>query len=175
VFGSSPFLFDHIIVDALTRPSEETASMLLSKVKSVWVEIEIRSNVRSYYEQLSNENLSVDIAKQLDEYTDVVVKKRYADGDILVDIQLKGNEDTEYVAVSIAVSFAESVELERFDGWYFTGITWQSRRTLLIHKSEISEEVPKNIRYLVDHLCKLLKWSKKLEKYLSPKKQKDQQ
>lgn len=175
VFGFSPFLFDHIIVDALTRPSEETAAMLLSGIQYVWVEIEIRSNVPSYYEQLSSKNLSAEIAKQLEENTDILIYREYADGDILVDIQLKGRKETEFVAVSIAVSFAERVELERFDSWYFTGITWQSRRTLLVHKNKIMEEVPKNLQYLVRHLCTLLPHHRKAWEKSQAKKQKDQQ
>jgi hypothetical protein len=171
VFGCCRYLFDYSI-DALTRPTVETASFLLKDVKSVWVEIKIRSKVPSYYEQLSNKNLSAEIEKQLDEYTDVAVKEYKADGDILVDIQLKERKETEFVAVSIAVSVANTGP-ERSLGC-FTGITWQSQKVLLVHKNKIMEEVPKNIQYLVRHLCHFLP-NEKAWKKSQAKKQKDRQ
>jgi hypothetical protein len=163
VFGL-PFFTDNTIVDALTRPSEETASMLLGGVKSVWVEIEIRSNVRSNYEQLSSKNLSTEIEKQLKEKTDVVINGSWPYCRILADIQLKGKKETEFVAADISVSFAEQVRPERFSEYYFPGITWQSRKTLLIRRDEVSEEVPKHLGYLVMHLCRYLPHTKMTEK-----------
>jgi hypothetical protein len=173
VFGFNRYLFDHSI-DALTRPSEDTALCLLSTIQYVWVEVEIRSNVPSYYEQLSSKNLSAEIAKQLEENTDILVYREYADGDILVDIQLKGRKETEFVAVSIAVSVANTA-MKRFSFSDYTGITWQSQKTLLVHKNKIMEEVPKDLQYLVRHLCTLLPHHRKAWEKSQAKKQKDQQ
>ena len=66
VFGLSRYFFHHYVFDALTRPTEDTAVYLLEGVKSVWVEIEIRSNVPSYEERLSNKNFTAEIAQLLD-------------------------------------------------------------------------------------------------------------
>ena len=163
VFGLSRYFFHHYVFDALTRPTEDTALYLLKDVKGVWVEIEIRSNVPSYKEQLSNKNFTTEITKLLDEHTDVVLKDQYnSDGDILVDIQLKGRKETEFVAASIAVSVANTGP-DRSLGC-FTGIIWQSQKTLLVHKNEIMEEVPKNVLYLVRALCGFLPHTKRTQK-----------
>lgn len=46
-----------IYIDALTRPSDDSANILLLGIKSVWVDTLIHSNVRSYNGGLSSIDL----------------------------------------------------------------------------------------------------------------------
>jgi hypothetical protein len=153
------------ILDAITRPSDSTASMLLKGIDSFWVDMVVRpTKVFSNYE-IPSENLTSIISKQLKEAGVPLTARAKADAQILVEIQTKTREGTDFVAVNISVSLIEGVPLERihpklFQSYIIVGTTWQSRMTLLIHKSEISEEVPKCLRLLVGHFCKVFSESK---------------
>ncbi|NIS51733.1 MAG: hypothetical protein GWN00_33015 [Aliifodinibius sp.] len=150
------------ILDAITRPSDSTASIMFKGIDSFRVDMVVRpSKVFSNYE-IPSEKLTSIILKQLKEAGVVVKARPKADAQILVEIQTKTREGTDFVAVNISVSLIEGVPLERIhpklyevSGIGIYGTTWQSRMTLLVHKSEISEEVPKCLRLLVGHFCKV--------------------
>ena len=89
-----------------------------------------------------------------------------------MDIQLKGKKETEFVAVSIVVSVANTGPLRSLG--CFTGIIWQSQKTLLVHKSEIMEEVPENVLYLVRALCGCLPHTKRTQKAIQEWKKEHQ-
>ena len=135
--------------------------------------------MQSYKGELSSIDLDDGVIEQLNKTGVVVTGDAAYDARFLVDIQLAKRKETEFVAANISVSFTERVPLERIPS-RFKGIpiwctTWQSRKTLILHNNEISEEVPKYLRCLVDHFCRVLPESKKVEKYLTPKKKKDEQ
>lgn len=161
-------------IDAITRPSDDSAVILLLGVKSVSVSVLVHSNVRSYYEVLWRKNLSSGISKQLKE-AGVDVKYSREDAKILVDIQLATRKETEFVAANISVSFVERMPLERIPprvvkDYPVGGTTWQSRLTLLLHKNEISKEVPKCLRSMVGHFCRVFHESKHGFPFLPPEK-----
>ena len=163
-----------IYIDALTRPSDDSANILLSGVKSVWADTLIHSNVRSYNGGLSSRDLDASVIEQLNKAGVVVTNDAAYEARFLVDIQLAKRKETEFVAANISVSFTERVPLERiqqrlkdFPIW---GTTWQSRKTLILHNKEISEEVPKYLRYMVGHFCRVFHESKHGFPFLPPEK-----
>jgi hypothetical protein len=171
-------------IDALTRPSPESALILLYGIKSISVDLEIRVN-GSYYSDynriLSHKYLFTEVTKQLKEETNVVLLKSdvAADGCIWADIQLTTREETEFVAANISVSFVERMPLKRIpprvvSDFRFYGTTWQSRATLLVHKDKLSEEIPKCLRLLVHRFC-LIFYGKQMYEETQPKKHKDEQ
>jgi hypothetical protein len=153
------------IVDAITRPSDDTTSMLLKGINSFWVDMVVRpTKVFSNYE-ISSRDLESIISKQLKEAGVVLTGPGKADVHFLAEIQTKTREGTDFVAVNISVSLNEGVPLERihprlFQSYIIMGTTWQSRMTLLLHKSEISKEVPKCLRLLVGHFCHVFRESR---------------
>jgi hypothetical protein len=151
-------------IDALTRPSDDSANILLLGIKSVWVDTLIHSNVRSYKGGLSSIDLDDSVIKQLSKAGVVVTSDAAYDARFLVDIQLAKRKETEFVAANISVSFTERVPLERipprFKGFLLWGTTWQSRKTLILHNNEISKEVPKCLRSMVGHFCRVFHESK---------------
>jgi len=163
-----------IYIDALTRPSDDSANILLLGIKSVWVDTLIHSNVRSYNGGLSSRNLDASVIEQLNKAGVVVTSDAAYDARFLVDIQLAKRKETEFVAANISVSFFERVSLkriqQRFKGFPLWGTTWQSRKTLILHNDEISEEVPKYLGYMVGHFCRIFHESKHVFPFLPPEK-----
>lgn len=166
-------------IDALTRPTPMTAIMILRGVKKVSVDVDIRANgayLSEYNETISHKNLFTQVTKQLKKQTNALLRSKYdADGCIWVDIQLTTKEETQFVAANISVSFAERMPLERIPPRFVKdypvgGTTWQSRKTLILHNNEISEEVPKYVRYMVDHFCRVFHESKHGFPFLPPEK-----
>jgi hypothetical protein len=170
-------------IDALTRPSPESASMLLYGIKRISVDVEIRVNgayLSKYNETISHKNFISEVTKQLKKNTNALLRPKYdADGCIWVDIQLTTKEETEFVAANISVSFAEHMPWKRKPVWFqpndthFHGTTWQSRATLLVHKDKLSEEILKCVRLLSDRFCVIF-WGKQMYEDTQPKKPKDQ-
>jgi hypothetical protein len=170
-------------IDAITRPSPDTAVILLYGIKSIWVDVEIRANgsyCSKYKGTLSHKNLLTEVTRQLKKANVLLKSETDADGSIWVDIQITTREETQFVAANISVAFAERMPLKRKPMWptptvsHFYGTTWQSRATLLVHKDKLSEEVQKCVQYLVRDFSFNFLLKQTYEK-TQPKQQKEKQ
>ena len=154
-------------IDAWTRPTPMAALNVLYGVKRVSVYVQIRANGSynfDYKGVLSSNNLSGSISKQLKEQTNGVLLESDtgADGRIRAAIQITTREETEFAAANISVSFVERMPSDRIpprvaNDFNIYGTTWQSRATLLVHKDEVSEEVPRCLRLLVGNFCRIFR------------------
>lgn len=148
-------------IDAITRPSPEGAVPLLVGIKRVTIKDEVLQHGNpSDYKGLSKIEWSKEIESQLQKSGLKTVYYHDADGLIMLDIELATKKETEFVAVSLRLSFAETLKIERaHPEYYFTGsrlyncTIWQASKTLLLHSNDLKTEVQKHVRNMVGHLC----------------------
>lgn len=150
-------------IDAITRPSENTATLLLKGIKNVVVNDRFRHFGSSPdYKDFLKIDWSKDIESILQESGLETANYHEADGLILLNIELTTNKETKFVAVSLRLSFVETLKIKRaHPAYYFTGsrlyncTTWQSSKTLILHGNDLKTEVQKHVQNMVGNFCRI--------------------
>jgi hypothetical protein len=150
-------------IDAITRPSDNTATILLKGIKNVVVKDYFNHFGSSPdYKDFSKIDWSRDIESLLQQSGLKTANYHEADGLILLNIELATNKETELAAVNLRLSFVETLKIKRATPkYYFTGArlynctTWQASKTLLIHGNDLKTEVQKHVRNMVGNFCRI--------------------
>lgn len=149
-------------IDAITRPSPEAAVPLLTGIKKITVYDYVRHHGSTYeYKDLSKIDWSKNIESQLMKSGLKIVYDDTADGLVSLNIELVKNKETELVAVSLRLSFAETIKIKRVppeyyhtSGYRYNCTTWQASKTLILHMNDLNTEVHKHVRNIVEEFCR---------------------
>ena len=146
-------------IHAVTRPSPDTAAALLIGIDQVYVYRKFhlhgdRSDHKELYKDLYKIDWCKDIENQLKKSGLKIVQQKYADGLVLLDIDLAKSNETEFVAVNLRLSFVELFQLDRIPikgshEWRFNCTTYQSCKTLILHSNDLQNEVQNSVRDMV--------------------------
>ena len=155
-------------IDAITRPSPAAAVPLLAGIKRVTVNDYVHHHGYSYeYKDLSKIDWSKNIESQLKKSGLKIINSNDADGLVSLNIELAKNKETELVAVSLRLSFAETLQIKRVPPEYYYTIghrynctTWQASKTLILHMNDLNTEVQKHVRDMVGKFCRIYEISR---------------
>lgn len=148
-------------IDAITRPSDDTAVLLLTGIKNVIVVSNVHHHGdKSDYEDFSKIDWYKGIVYQLQKNGLKIANLEPADGMVVLDIHLATNKETEFVAVNLRLSFLEELKMKRIplktlSEWSHPCITWQSSHTLMLHRNNLDIEVRKRVQNMVWHFCRI--------------------
>jgi hypothetical protein len=148
-------------IDAITRPSPEAAIPLLAGIKRVTVNDYVHHHGYSHeYKDLSKIDWSKNIESQLKKSGLKIINSNDADALVSLNIELAKNKETELVAVSLRLSFSETIKIKRVPPEYYYTIghrynctTWQASKTLILHMNDLNTEVQKHVRNIVGKFC----------------------
>jgi hypothetical protein len=157
-------------IHAMTRPSPDTAAALLIGIDKVFVYRKFhlhgdRSDHKELYKDLYKIDWCKDIESQLKKSGLKIEQEEYADGLVLLDIDLAKSKATEFVAVNLRLSFVEALHLDRIpikgsSEWRFNFITWQSSKALILHRNDLQNEVQNSVQIMVGYFCSVFEASK---------------
>jgi hypothetical protein len=157
-------------IHAVTRPSPDTAAALMIGIDQVYVYRKFhlhgdRFDHKETYKNLYKIDWCKDIESKLENSGLKIVQQEYADGLVLLDIDLAKSKETEFVAVNLRLSFVEVFQLDRIPikgshEWRFNCTTYQSCKTLILHRNDLQNEVQNHVRDMVGNFCRVCEASK---------------
>jgi hypothetical protein len=157
-------------IDAITRPSPDTAAALMIGIDKVFVYRKFhfhgdKSGYKDVHKNLIKVNWREDIENQLKKSGLKIEQQEYPDGMVLIDIDLAASKTTEFIAVNLRLSFVEGFQLDRIPikGSHerrFNCTTYQSCKTLILHRNELNSEVQKHVQDMVGNFCRVCEASR---------------
>lgn len=157
-------------IHAVTRPSPDTAAALMIGIDEVFVYRKFhfhgdKSSYKDVYNDLNKIDWREDIESQLKKSGLKIEQQEYADGLVLLDIDLAASKETEFVAVNLRLSFVEEFQLDRIPikgsrEWRFNFTTFQSCKTLILHRNDLQNEVQNCVWNMVGDFCRVCEASR---------------